>query len=78
VRLAQVAAFGSVALYAAYYVGEAKLEASTLYIVVGALANGFHRAGQFLDRGGLLWRQHFFVWRLLDCQILPQILRSFR
>ena len=37
-RLAQVAAFGSVALYAAYYVGEAKLEASTLYIVVGALA----------------------------------------
>ena len=34
----QVAAFGSVALYAAYYVGEAKLEASTLYIVVGALA----------------------------------------
>jgi hypothetical protein len=38
VRLAQVAAFGSVALYAAYYVGEAKLEATTLYIVVGALA----------------------------------------
>ena len=34
----QVAAFGSVALYAAYYVGEAKLEASTLYVVVGALA----------------------------------------
>ncbi len=34
----QVAAFGSVALYAAYYVGEAKLEVSTLYIVVGALA----------------------------------------
>jgi hypothetical protein len=34
---AQVAAFGSVALYAAYYAGEAKLEASTLYIVVGAL-----------------------------------------
>jgi hypothetical protein len=33
-----VAAFGSVALYAAYYVGKAKLEASTLYIVVGALA----------------------------------------
>ena len=35
---AQVAAFGSVALYAAYYVGEAKLAASTLYIAVGALA----------------------------------------
>jgi hypothetical protein len=34
----QVAAFGSVALYVAYYVGEARLEASTLYIVVGALA----------------------------------------
>ena len=34
----QGAAFGSVALYAAYYVGEAKLEARTLYIVVGALA----------------------------------------
>jgi hypothetical protein len=34
----QVAAFGSVALYSAYYVGEAKLHASTLYIVVGALA----------------------------------------
>jgi hypothetical protein len=33
-----VAAFGSVALYAAYYVGEAKLAASTLYIAVGALA----------------------------------------
>jgi hypothetical protein len=38
IAAAQVAAFGSVALYAAYYVGEAKLEASTLYIVVGALA----------------------------------------
>jgi hypothetical protein len=35
---AQVAALGSVALYAAYYVGEAKVEASTLYIIVGALA----------------------------------------
>jgi hypothetical protein len=35
---AQVAAFGSVALYTAYYAGEAKLEASTLYIVVSALA----------------------------------------
>jgi hypothetical protein len=34
----QVAAFGSVALYAAFYAGEAKLEPSTLYIVVGALA----------------------------------------
>jgi hypothetical protein len=38
IAAAQVAAFGSVALYAAYYVGEAKLEASTLYSVVGALA----------------------------------------
>ena len=28
---AQIAAFASVALYAAFYVGEAKLEASTLY-----------------------------------------------
>ncbi len=37
-RHAQGAACGSVALYAAYYVGEAKLEASMLYIVVGALA----------------------------------------
>ncbi len=34
----QVAAFGSVALYAAFYVGEAKLEATMMYIVVGALA----------------------------------------
>ncbi len=33
-----MAAFGSVALYTAYYMGEAKLEASALYIVVGALA----------------------------------------
>ena len=38
IRLAQVAAFGSVALYAAYCLGEAKLAAGTLYIVVGALA----------------------------------------
>jgi hypothetical protein len=34
---AQVAAFASVALYAACYVGEAKLAASTLYAVVGTL-----------------------------------------
>ena len=30
-----MAAFGSVALYEAYYVGEAKLEIRLLYIVVG-------------------------------------------
>ena len=34
---AQVAAFASVALYAAFYVGEAKLEAATLYAFVGTL-----------------------------------------
>jgi hypothetical protein len=34
---AQAAAFASVALYAAFYVGEAKLEAATLYIFVGTL-----------------------------------------
>ena len=34
----QVAAFGSVALYQAYYVGEAKLEIRLLYIVIGTLA----------------------------------------
>jgi hypothetical protein len=34
---AQVAAFASVALYAAFYVGEAKLEATTLYAFVGTL-----------------------------------------
>jgi hypothetical protein len=33
----QVAAFASVALYAAFYVGEAKLEAATLYAFVGTL-----------------------------------------
>ena len=33
----QAAAFASVALYAAFYVGEAKLEAATLYAVVGTL-----------------------------------------
>ena len=33
----QIAAFASVALYAAFYVGEAKLEAATLYAVVGTL-----------------------------------------
>jgi hypothetical protein len=31
-----------------------------------------------LDRCGLFWRQNLVVWRLLDCQILPQILRSLR
>jgi hypothetical protein len=34
---AQVAAFASVALYAAFYVGEAKLEAAKLYAFVGTL-----------------------------------------
>ena len=34
---AQVAAFASVALYAAFYVGEAKLEAATLYAFVSTL-----------------------------------------
>ena len=34
---AQAAAFASVALYAAFYVGEAKLEAATLYAFVGTL-----------------------------------------
>jgi hypothetical protein len=34
---AQVAAFASVALYAAFYVGEAKLEATTLYAFVSTL-----------------------------------------
>jgi hypothetical protein len=34
----QVAALGSVALYTAYYVGEAKVAAITLYAVVGTLA----------------------------------------
>ncbi len=33
----QAAAFASVALYAAFYVGEAKLEAATLYAFVGTL-----------------------------------------
>ncbi len=33
-----MAAFGSVALYQAYYVGEAKLEIRLLYIVIGTLA----------------------------------------
>jgi hypothetical protein len=33
----QVAAFASVALYVAFYVGEAKLEAATLYTFVGTL-----------------------------------------
>jgi hypothetical protein len=33
----QVVAFGSVALYTAYYEGEAKFEASVLYVVVGTL-----------------------------------------
>jgi hypothetical protein len=36
--MAQAAMFGSVALYAAYYMGEAKLEASMLVVVGGALA----------------------------------------
>jgi hypothetical protein len=31
-----------------------------------------------LDRCGLLWRQNFVVWRLLHCEVLPQILSSFR
>ena len=34
---AQVAAFASVALYAAFYVGEAKLEATTLHAFVSML-----------------------------------------
>ncbi len=34
---AQVAAFASVALYAAFYIGEAKLEAATLYAFVSTL-----------------------------------------
>ena len=34
----QVAALGSVALYTAYYVGDAKVAAVTLYAVVGTLA----------------------------------------
>jgi hypothetical protein len=46
---AQVAAFASVALYAAFYVGEAKLEVATLYAFVGTLT-----AVSFVSFGVLL------------------------
>ena len=45
----QVAAFASVALYAAFYVGEAKLEVATLYAFVGTLT-----AVSFVSFGVLL------------------------
>jgi hypothetical protein len=45
----QAAAFASVALYAAFYVGEAKLEAATLYALVSTLT-----AVSIVSFGGLL------------------------